>query len=167
MMELNMWILPIAALVPTITGFIWYNPKVLGTAWMNAAGVTEEKLKSGNMALIIFLSYIFSTMIASVMLSATIHQMSIFSTLAGQEGFDVPGSDIALYLQDFMTNYGAEFRTFKHGAFHGFILGLFFAFPLISINALFERKSWKYIWIHTGYWLLTLSIMGGIVCQFA
>jgi hypothetical protein len=45
--------------------------------------------------------------------------------------------------------------------------GLFFAFPIVGINGLFERKSWKYIFIHAGYWMLTLMLMGGIVCAFA
>ena len=63
-----------------------------------------------------------------------------------------------------MDQYGQNFRTFKHGAFHGTLSGIFYAFPIIAINALFERRSWKYIWIHTGYWILTLALMGGTVC---
>lgn len=35
------------------------------------------------------------------------------------------------------------------------------------INALFERRGFKYIAIHTGYWLITLAIIGGLMCQFA
>ena len=43
-------ILPIAAgaIVPMILGFIWYHPKVFGTAWMKAVGLTEEDMKGGN-----------------------------------------------------------------------------------------------------------------------
>jgi len=42
----------IAALVPTIIGFIWYNPKVFGTAWMASAGLTmETAMKGFNMPL--------------------------------------------------------------------------------------------------------------------
>lgn len=52
MIEINYWIIPIAALIPMITGFIWYNPKVMGTIWMQAAEMTDEKIKSGNMILI-------------------------------------------------------------------------------------------------------------------
>ena len=33
-----------AALIPTIVGFIWYNPKVMGEAWMKAAEMTEEMI---------------------------------------------------------------------------------------------------------------------------
>jgi hypothetical protein len=64
----------------------------------------------------------------------------------------------------FMADYGTVLRTFKHGALHGFMSGLFLAFPLIAINGLFERKSWKYIFIHAGYWTVSMTIMGAIVC---
>jgi hypothetical protein len=30
-----------AALIPTVIGFLWYNPKVFGNAWMAAADMTE------------------------------------------------------------------------------------------------------------------------------
>ncbi|WP_276975155.1 DUF1761 domain-containing protein, partial [Flavobacterium filum] len=64
----------------------------------------------------------------------------------------------------FMADYGNAFRTYKHGALHGFMSGLFLALPLVAINGLFERKSWKYIFIHAGYWTVVMTIMGAIVC---
>ncbi|WP_317191325.1 DUF1761 domain-containing protein [Flavobacterium agrisoli] len=66
-----------------------------------------------------------------------------------------------------MTDYGGAFRTFKHGALHGFITGIFFALPIIGINGLFERKSWKYIFIHAGFWTVTLTVVGAILCGWA
>jgi hypothetical protein len=35
---------------------------------------------------------------------------------------------------------------------------------MIAINGLFERKSWKYILIHSGYWIVTLTIIGSLIC---
>ncbi|MBI3234779.1 MAG: DUF1761 domain-containing protein [Bacteroidetes bacterium] len=167
MLQINYWIIPVAALVPMIIGFIWYNPKVLGNAWMTSAGLTEEKLKGANMALIFGVSYVLACMLASAMMSLTIHQMGFQSVLVDVPGFGEEGSEIYRYFQDFMSKYGTNFRTFKHGALHGFIGALFIAFPILATNALFERKSWKYIWINTGYWLITFTLMGGLVCQFA
>ena len=34
----------VAALSTFIVGFIWYNPKVFGTIWMQESGMTEEKV---------------------------------------------------------------------------------------------------------------------------
>ena len=52
MLHINFIAVLVAAIVPMIMGFIWYNPKTLGTAWMKAAEVTEEKMKGANMAVI-------------------------------------------------------------------------------------------------------------------
>ena len=92
MVEINWWVVFPAGLVPMIIGFIWYNPKVLGKVWMDAAGITEEKMKGANMGLTFFLSYVFSCMLASAMLSITIHQLGMQSSLMNVEGFGVPMS---------------------------------------------------------------------------
>ena len=47
---LNFPAILVAAVSALIVGFIWYNPKVFGNAWMQAAGMTEEQAKGGNMA---------------------------------------------------------------------------------------------------------------------
>jgi len=167
MVEIKFWIVPVAAIIPLIIGFIWYHPKVFGTAWMNAAGLSEEKLKGANMALIFSLTYLLSCFLASSLLSLTIHQLGMQSALMNEEGFGKEGSEIMVYLSDFIAKYGTNFRTFKHGALHGTIGGIFLAFPVVAINALFERKSWKYIWINSGFWIISMMLMGGLVCQFA
>lgn len=167
MIELNMWIVPVAALIPLIVGFVWYNPKVLGNAWMNAAGLTEEKLKGANMGLVFFLTYVFSCLVGFALISITIHQLGFQSTLMDEEGFGKEGSELMTYFADFVSKYGNNYRTFKHGALHGTIAGIFIALPILAINALFERKSWKYIWINAGYWIISVMLMGGVICQFA
>jgi Protein of unknown function (DUF1761) len=40
---------------------------------------------------------------------------------------------------------------------------VFLVLPLIGTNALFERKSWKYIFINAGHWTVSLMLMGGII----
>ncbi len=72
------------------------------------------------------------------------------------------GLDFANY----MAKYGNNFRTFKHGAFHGFITGIFMALPIIGTNSLFERRGFKYIAITTGFWIINFTIMGGIICAW-
>ncbi len=165
-MEMNFVVILLSALVPMVMGFIWYNPKTLGTAWMQAAGVTEEKMKGANMGLIFGLSFLFSIMLAMAVNGLVIHQNHMYSILLNEPGFGDPESDLGKYITAFMEQYGNNFRTFKHGALHGFLGGLFFAFPILATNAMFERKGWKYIWINTGYWTITLTLMGGILCAY-
>ena len=74
-----------------------------------------------------------------------------------------------LYLNVTMGGLGtgvhgtAPFMTFKHGFFHGFVLGTFVIVPAFVTNALFEHKSIKYIVVLSGYWIINAGIMGGVV----
>lgn len=165
-MQMNWIIILVTSLVPMIMGFIWYHPKVVGTAWMQAAGMTEEKMKGANMGVIFGLSFLFSVMLAMAVNSLVIHQNHMYSILLNEPGFGDPNSELGTYIAAFMEKYGNNFRTFKHGALHGFLGGLFLIFPVLATNGLFERKSWKYIWINTGYWTITVTIMGGLLCAY-
>lgn len=163
-MHFNFYAILVAALVPMVMGFIWYNPKLMGNAWMRECGLNEEKLKTANMAVIFGLSFLFSLMLAFIMQMLVIHQFHLGSIFANHtEEMKDPNSAIRVLLKNIMDNYGSEFRTFKHGAFHGFLSALFIVLPVMATNAMFERKSWKYIWINWGYWAISFMIMGGII----
>lgn len=165
-MEINWLVIIGAGVIPLITGFIWYHKSVFGNAWMQMTGMTEEKANQTNMALVFGLTFLFGVFLALSMLSMTIHQMGIMSTLMNVPGFGQEGSEVDLYFKDFLAKYGNEFRTFRHGALHGVIGGLFIALPIIAVNALFEQKGWKYIAINVGYWMLTMALIGGVVCAW-
>lgn len=160
-MEINFLALFAAALSTLVIGFIWYNPKVFGTIWMKESGLTEEKMKGANMPVIFIMAVFFAFLISMILQFLTIHQWGAFGMIGGGAAIDAKRSYAA-----FMADYGTAFRTFKHGAFHGFLTGLFLAFPMIATNALFERKSWKYTFINSGYWLICFMIMGGIICSW-
>lgn len=157
-MEMNFLAIAVAALSTLVVGFIWYHPKVFGTVWMREAGLTEEDLKKGNMIKIFGLTLILSFMIATVVMMLSVHQMGAVSMVGGDPTTALPSYQV------FMDDYGMAFRTVKHGVFHGFLTGLFFALPLIAINGLFEHKSAKYIFVNSGYWIVSLMLMGGIIC---
>lgn len=148
-------------------GFVWYNPKVFGTAWMKSTGMTKESAKGANMALIFGMSFLFSFFIAMAEQFMVIHQWHIFSILVNDAGLKDPNSDVSLMVKDFMEKHGTNFRTFKHGALHGVIAGIMLALPILGTNALFERKGFKYIAINAGYWTVALALMGGVICAFA
>lgn len=158
----NMAIMAAAALIPMVIGFIWYNPAVFGKAWMNASGMTDEKVKGGNMAVIFGLAYLFSFFMAFIITGNVIHVNGFASLMLGIET-----PEAKEILEKVVTEYGSNFRTFKHGAFHGVLLGLFFVLPVLGTNALFERKGFKYIAINVGYWVVSLALMGGVICQFS
>lgn len=154
----------VAGIIPLLVGAIWYHEKVFGKVWLSASGVSEEKAKSGNMLVIFGLTYLFGVFIAFTMMELSIHQLGVAGVLMNEPGFDTPGSDMNNYFMDFMSKYGQNFRDAKHGFIHGGLACITFAFPVIAILSLFERRGWKYIWIHTGYWFVTLAVMGALIC---
>lgn len=157
-MDVNFLAVLAAAVSALVVGFIWYNPKVFGNDWMQAAGMTEEQIKGWNIAKIFGLAFFFVFLLAFAMQFLTIHQTGAMGMVGGDVENALPS------YAAFMADYGNVFRTFKHGALHGTIAGIFIALPIIGTNALVERKSAKYIFINAGYWVVTLAIMGAIVC---
>lgn len=124
----------IAALIPMLVGFVWYNEKVFGTAWMNSIGLTKEDAKKANMPIMFGVSLVMSFLLS-------------WYLLFNVDGFGQEG----------------QYDTFKHGAFHGFLLGLLVATPVMITNGLFEMKKWKTMIINVGYWLTTMTLMGGVL----
>lgn len=159
-MQLNWLAVLGTAIIPLIVGFIWYNPKVMGTVWMKAAGVSPEDAKKANMAVIFGTTIVMSLMLAVAVTPAVIHQFGMASVFEGDES-------LKGVLNDLLQKYGDRFRSFKHGVLHGTILGLFFATPVLTVNALFEGRKFTYIAVNAGYWIITLALMGGFICQFA
>lgn len=163
-MEMNIIALIGASFVPLLVGALYYGKPFFGNAWMKVNGFTEDDLKGANMAVIFGLSLVFSFLIALALTTVVIHQMGIMQILGPLA--DAGSTEAKETLDSFLATYSDDHRSFGHGALHGALLSLMFAFPLIAINALFERRGWKYIGIHTGYWLIVLTIMGAIICQY-
>lgn len=64
---MNWWIIPVAALIPMIVGALWYSKWLFEKPWMEDSGMTEEKMRSGNMPLIFGLSYVFNCLIGAAL----------------------------------------------------------------------------------------------------
>lgn len=168
MEKFNFVPLLIATALPLVIGFVWYSPKIgFGKAWMKATGITEDSAKGANMVLIFGLTILFSFLVAFIMHMLVIHQMHTIALLSNQPDSREPNSESMALLKQFMERYGNSYRTFKHGAFHGTIAGIALAIPIIGVPALFERRSFKYVAINAGYWIVCMALMGGVICAFA
>jgi len=153
----------VAGLIPLIIGSVYYHKNVLGGVWQRENGLSDADLQKGNMLVIFGITYVLSVIAAFFLTSLVIHQGAIFSLLA-PEVLD-SGSVAQQEFNDLMAKYGDRHRSFTHGMAHGSFVTIFFILPIIAINALFERRSWKYILIHAGYWWISLMLMGGLLCQ--
>lgn len=155
---LNPLALLVAAVCALVVGFIWYNPKVFGSIWMKEAHLTQRSFTGANMLKFFIMAFIFAFLLALTMMQMSIHQTGVLSLIGGDTSKALPSYTA------FMSDYANDFRSFKHGALHGAMAGIFMALPIIGLLSLLEQKSLKYILIHVGYWILTLSIMGAIIC---
>lgn len=158
-MQINFLSLLIAAGSAVVVAYIWYHPKVFGAIWMKESGMTEEKMKGSSVLMIFTLSIVYAFLISIVLQMLVIHQFGALGMIGGKIATAKPSYNA------FMADYGTAFRTFKHGALHGLMAGLFMILPVIGIGALHERKSFKYVLLNGGYWIISLAIMGGIICM--
>jgi hypothetical protein len=167
MYPVNFYSIIASSFIPLFIGMIWYNPKVFGTIWMKASGVDPEAAQKSSMILVFGLTWIFSLFVAFILGTMVVHQTGVFGVLVGQTGFpDDVHAEASKWYAEFMELYGNNYRSFQHGALHGALAGLFFALPVIGINALFDGRPWQYILVNTGYWVVCLLLMGGLICSW-
>jgi len=166
MPKINFLLAAGTALIPLIIGFLWYHKNVFGNIWIKETGVTAEDGKKMNMPLIFGLTYVFSFFLSIALHFMTIHQFALSSLALPELNFTDPDGLVPA-LNNLVEMSADKYRTFRHGAVTGIIDGFLVVLPVIGVNALFERKGWKYILINVGFWTVCISIMGGIICQWA
>jgi hypothetical protein len=70
---------------------------------------------------------------------------------------------VAAFQMSYSIHDDEALAPFLHGMYHGMRVSVFYIAPAIIINALFEGKSISYILVNAGYFLVSFSIMGGIL----
>ncbi len=157
---MNIYSLLTASFVSLLIGFVWYNPKVFGTIWMRESGIKFDQDNKPNMIKILSFHFICAFFMAIILRFLVIHQTGAIAMVGGDD------TNMNATFVAFMKEFGTEFRTFKHGALHGTMAGILFVMPLFGITALYEKRSFKYVLITSGYWIITLAVMGGIICSW-
>ncbi|MEE9437451.1 MAG: DUF1761 domain-containing protein [Saprospiraceae bacterium] len=157
----NFYFYFLTALIPLVIGALYYSPLLFNKSWMKANNFTDKDLEGANMALIFGLSYVFGIFISFAISFMVVHQTSVFGMMMPE--VMEKGSTAENAFNSLMATYGDKHRTFSHGAVHGTITAIFLIMPILAINSLFERRGWKYVLIHTGYWLITLALIGGVL----
>ncbi len=165
-MDQKMLINLYAAAVPVVIGAIWYNPYLLGRLWGGDVGLSKQKLSAGMLTVTVVLTYIGGYYIARTLGGIVIHQHGLHSMLAGEPDLQNKSSELYKTVEGLMDKYGHNYRTFKHGAFHGVFTGAYLVLPVLLTIGLMERKKVTWILIHAAFWALCLSVMGGIVCAY-
>jgi hypothetical protein len=66
MPEINVWAVLVAAVATFFIGGLWYSPVLFARVWQREAGVSDERLRNGNPALIFGLAFVLSVIAAWV-----------------------------------------------------------------------------------------------------
>lgn len=134
---INYWAVLVCGVLSMILGAIWYNPKVVGGAWMRSMGWTpehhEKLMKQFNPGASYGLMFLGSLVMALVM-SQLVVWMSITTAAMGA------GLGAILWLGSIATCQ----------------LGV----------KLFEQRPWAYFLTTTGYYLIQLALFGAILASW-
>lgn len=140
MENLNWLAILLAAILPLIIGAIWYHPKVFGTAWMAATGISKKSIKTLSPFEMYIGAFLISILIA-VALSTII----------------VVGDASSAY------QVTTSLEAFKDGILSGFMTGFLIILPVIAVNGIFELQPTNLVLINVFYWIVTLTLMGGLI----
>ena len=66
MAEINIWAVLAAAVATFLIGGLWYSPMLFARVWQREAGLSEERLRNGNPALVFGLAFVLALIAAFV-----------------------------------------------------------------------------------------------------
>lgn len=125
-----------AASAAVAIGGVWYSPLLLGDIWVAEAGVTEAPIRAGDRAKTF-----------AIALAALLVMSYGLAILIG------PASEVA----------DGFYSPSQQGAFHGFLTACGWTLSALVVVGRFERRSWKYLAVNGGYWIVAMTAMGGIL----
>lgn len=154
----NFVILFATAIIPLAISSVWYSSLLFGgDKWEKIAYIPEEKKLFSPIWKVMIL-FIFNFLIACGLYGICIHQSSVYSLAGGHT--DLLETSVGA---TFIAMYGKAYLSFKHGAFHAVLATLMFVLPILMYITVFDKKGYRYFIVHFAFWLLSLSLMGGVI----
>ncbi len=101
---INIWELIVASLSTFVVGFIWYGNLLFGKSWQKLAGLSEEDIAKGNIALIYGVAFVLNFVAAAF--------ISIFAEIAmmlGTSAFLAGLFAVVLCIGFVATSFGVNF----------------------------------------------------------
>ncbi len=160
MIEFSPLIFVGTTLIPIIVGWLWYNPKSIGR--FLELNNPYDSLNLKYIIVLLFFAFLYSVALHF----QVIHQLHFQSLFDNEIGFKNQEGVAYNNYNFIMDAYGNKFRTFGHGAFHGFLNSIFIVLPILFISFIGEKKTWKFYLVHWGFWSVCNIVMGGIICQY-
>lgn len=133
MTEASLLAIVFSGLSAVVISYIWYHPKLFGTYWMSASGITAEQAEKGKkrMPLLLIGGFLTAMLVAWVMNFVGI-ALGIFDWVGAV-------FDLALWVW------------------------IGFAAPILFGSVLWEGKPFRLFLVNAGYWLVVLIAMSLIL----
>jgi len=127
----------IGAIIQQSLGAFWYSPSGFGKQWMSIMGIDDTKAKA----------------------------MKEKGGMGKNYAIAFAGALVMMCALSWFID-AAQATTFTQGALTGFWLWLGFLATTMTASVLWESKPWKFYYINSGYYLVSLLINGGIMATW-
>lgn len=159
---MNPLALVLAAALATILHFVWY--RIAFATAVTASNPAYAKPSAGKTVLQYLVIFLLSFLVAVNLNFLVVHQSHLASIVQNDPGLKDPNSEVSQWLKMSQEKYGNNFRTFKHGTLHGLITAVTFLSGILVLTGIAEGNKVKLRLIHWGFWILSATLMGGIIC---
>ncbi len=159
----NLPVLFAAGLIPFAIAFVYFHPRLFGGRhWANVANLSTDQANKSVSPVKLLLSILLNVFLAFSLYIFSVHPSGVFGMVGGDTTQLVDGTAKA-----FLDEYALNYLNFGHGVIHGAIFGsLFMALPFYGYVAIFEHKSWKYVLTNYVFWVISMAVVGGVVCAY-
>jgi len=162
MIKFNWLLLSITSLIPFIMAYIWYRPNVYSVIFIGwDLSQFNFRWSISSAILLILLGFMYSITLSY----QVIHQLHFQSLLMNEVGFLKGEGNAYKDLIYIFELYGKNFRSFKHGAFHGLLNSIFIVLPILIYGKYTSNSSWRSVFFQWIYWMICGILMSGIICE--
>ena len=162
MIKFNWLLLSLTSLIPLLLAFIWFKPSIYSIIFKEwDSSQYEFKLNFSSASILLILGFMYSIAVSY----QVIHQLHFQSLLMNEVGFLTGEGNAFKDLIYVFELYGKNFRSFKHGVFHGVLNAIFIVLPILVYGKFSSQVSWKSIFFQWLFWVISGAIMGGIICE--
>ena len=133
---INFWAVLVSAITAFIIGGLWYSPILFGNAWMKTGGMNAKDMEKAK--------------------NRGVGKLYFVSFLGGL---------LMAYILAHFVQYLSS-SNFLEGMVAGCWLWLGFIVPVLLGSVLWEGKPLKFYLINVGYYLVSLTVMGGILAAW-
>jgi len=139
MYDINYWAVLVSAIAFFAVGAVWYNDSLFGKAWRASMGKSDAEFEKEKQDVSMGFSFGIMFLGSLIMAFVTAHLVDLIAVAYPMAG------------------------NFKLGLMTGFWVWFGYIASYVLSAVAFERRSWKYYFINTGYWLVGTLLMGAIL----